>query len=357
MLQHLSRRSLLLLSLGCVLIVGASVFFSTHEDIIDVDFDISLGTARLGKHFFYKREIDHTYYDTYHQLWYLNRPKNVISRKIAIPKIIHQIHLSSEALPALYKKYQATWKKSHPHWRYYLWSEKEVAALPARITAILAKAQDVEEKEQLLKTVLLLEMGGVIVDNAFECLRPLDGLHEKYDFYASLEPPLLRAQFGSVLHISPLIIGSVPQHPIIHYWQQKLCENYATTTETYTGRERTLICAGLALDKAVQLLSTAKNDQKNIVLPPTYFFPFNAQAIIDKNADQFPVSKKQKRLLSLFSGPKQPIFSSIATESYALHHRGGFWAAKLAPLPKSNKKDTTKKMLGMNKGKKRREDD
>ena len=328
------------------LFIAVLCFFSCSsqksQEIADVDFDVSLGASRIGKHFFCKKELDRISYEICHALWNSNRPKKIAKKESsAIPKIIHQLWLSDEPLPEEYKKYQATWLKHHPEWEHHLWTHKDIKKLPESIKTRLTSSLDNREKEELLKAAILFELGGVVIDIAFECFKPLDGFHERYDLYASVEPPLTKPRLGGVLHISPLIIGSIPRHPLIYYWQQQMLQKYDISREEHHPQERALACACLPLDEAVRVLGM-DTEYVNIVLPPTYFFPLNGKAL---KQGALPTKKKKKYFFSFLFEPQKPLFSSIASESYALHHKGGIWTREVIKKKKEPNKNRLQKLL------------
>ncbi len=311
---------------------------SEQERLLDVDFDVSLGVVRFGKQHFYKRAQDQECYETCQRLWSAHRP-SIIKEKTAgcIPKIIHQIWLFQEPFPDMYKKLQLTWVKNHPGWQYHLWTEKDVQKLPEPIRVRIVSSKDVNEKTNILKAAILVQIGGVVIDVGFESLSPLDVLHEKYDLYVSLEPPLEKPVLGSVLHISPLLVGACPHHPSICKWQREMDEKYSAVDADPSSKNRMLFCASSPLEIAVQE-HAFDGGYKNIILPPTYFFPLNQRWIsVKKNIH---TKRKNgivlKKILSYLGG-EDPLFCSISPESLAVHHHGGVWADKLPQSQKGSK--------------------
>ena len=341
-----------------------SLFFcgcsSSHNDkasseVADVDFDLSLGTIQLGKKHFCHKDEDRKRYEICQYLWSKSRPSQVIdSQEPKIPKIIHQVWLSKHPLPERLKKYSHSWAKQHPDWQYRLWQEQDLQTLPDHIRHRIEKMEELQQKEELLACAILNQFGGVFVDQNFECLKPFDALHAKYDFYAGLEPPLAKRKQGRTLHVSPLIIGACPNHPITRLWLKKL-QVQKQENETLKKKEHYFgyLSFGLAVDKLA-----ISDDFNNIIFPPTYFFPVSSRWVHKYDKSREKLAKKEKAeneflkavIRNSWRWKEEPLFSSIQRESLAFHHTGGFWtfsgvssASKASSVSKSSEKTTRRK--------------
>lgn len=105
----------------------------------------------------------------------------------AIPRIIHQIWLGSE-LPGQFVPLQETVKRYHPNWEYRLWTDDLVRTLTLENQDLFDQATNWGEKSDILRYELLYRYGGVYLDIDIACVKPLDPLHELYDFYIGYQP-------------------------------------------------------------------------------------------------------------------------------------------------------------------------
>jgi mannosyltransferase OCH1-like enzyme len=132
---------------------------------------------------------------------------------VVIPRIIHQIWLGPNPLPAQDAVYVESWKRLHPDWEHRLWTEEN---LPDDVRPEVRERLRVPaERSDLLRLELIVRYGGVYADTDFEALRPLDPYLEGVDLFAAY----LREAFedGSDLpaRINNAIFGAIPQHPVL----------------------------------------------------------------------------------------------------------------------------------------------
>ncbi len=108
------------------------------------------------------------------------------------------------------KSLETTWIKNHPDWEYKLWTEKEIDALSLKNREMYDYAVNYGEKSDIARYEILYRFGGVYVDTDFESYKPLDTLHQAYDFYIGIQP----LDTGHV-QLGIGIIGSRPGHPLL----------------------------------------------------------------------------------------------------------------------------------------------
>ncbi len=221
-------------------------------------------------------------------LYEKNNPSNIKPKaQNHIPKIIHQIWFGTTPMPAEYKNFQKSWHYKHPSWKYVLWTEELLKSqfknglfnqklfVQVHQNGNFAKMFDIARYE------ILYEFGGLYADCDCECFKSFDILTHTYDFFAGLE------HLYNGLVIGNALMGSIPKHPIIKqclknikeyenktidfkYWKgfsgytPKVEEEFATTLVT-TGP--------ILLSKSVWQIAD-KTENRDIIFPPTYFFPF-----------------------------------------------------------------------------------
>jgi mannosyltransferase OCH1-like enzyme len=132
-----------------------------------------------------------------------------VSKKIAIPRIIHQIWLGPKSLPPEHQAYRDSWKKHHPDWSYKLWRDADAAAFNFMNKKAYETATNYGEKSDILRYAILYEWGGIYADDDFECLASFDSLAATCTFFAGVEPS--RSRFS----ISNAVIGCVPGNPLM----------------------------------------------------------------------------------------------------------------------------------------------
>ncbi len=228
------------------------------------------------------------------------------SKKTLIPKVLHQIYLTDagKEMPKIYKQLQQIWITKHPGWRYKLWGFKEIEQFGLINKKKFDEALGYAAKSDIARYEILYRLGGVYVDTDFLCLKPLDKLNNRHDFYVGMEPHI-RDDIDA-LHrfiISQAIIGSRPGHPILKKCIEELANKSFALGEDpvfMTGP----IFFGDCLFSAIDTSATSRS----VVLPPTYFFP------IGFGQGSLPFSE----IIANFSHP----------ETFGIHLWAGSWHAK-----------------------------
>lgn len=179
-------------------------------------------------------------------------------KKEKIPKIIHQIWLGNEPIPDKILAMQTTWKKHHPDWDYHLWTDKEIEFLYLQNKDLYEKQSDIEKKQKILRFEILYQFGGIFVENSFECIAPIDILHEMCDFFAPLTDQIRSPQ------LSTSVIAAIPKHPVI----RKALENihHQSCNEYFFEEFKTLFT------RCYFEVAKKNSSQVNIALPATFFY-------------------------------------------------------------------------------------
>lgn len=210
------------------------------------------------------------YLDPIKELYLKNSFNKLTSERVGelkIPKIIHQIWLGSK-LPDGYKKWQSSWKKHHPTWKYILWTDEKVKGLKLHNRAQFDKTKNFAEKADILRYEILYQMGGLYVDTDFECLRPFDKLHHVAKFYMGVcNRPGLTCN---------ALIASVPGHEILKQVVHRL-KHHASKVSII---ERT---GPILLRSKVLEYIKSNYDPEVLILPPVYFYPFSDSTLVSKS--------------------------------------------------------------------------
>ena len=92
------------------------------------------------------------------------------------PRLIHQIWLGPNPLPAEFNAWSEGWRRQHPGWHHQLWRDAEAEAFPMVNRDAFDAAENFAMKADIFRYELLLRHGGLYADLDFECLRPIDPL-------------------------------------------------------------------------------------------------------------------------------------------------------------------------------------
>lgn len=193
-----------------------------------------------------------------------------IKSRPRIPLIVHQIWLGSP-FPEKYKVWQKTWK-SIPGWEYRLWTDKDIEKLDLINKNIYNASKNYGQRSDIARMEILERFGGLYVDVDFECLNPemFTTLHKAYDFYAGLEPLDLRK-----ISVNNALLASVPGHPILKGYIKKLKARWISFRSAITQKEQDMIIfkTGPAFLSQIFWEYADKKGYKNIIFPPTFFYP------------------------------------------------------------------------------------
>jgi inositol phosphorylceramide mannosyltransferase catalytic subunit len=129
-----------------------------------------------------------------------------------IPRILHQIWVGPDPIPAEYAAYMDGWARMHPGWEHRVWTDENLPAmrnrdLYDRAEELTPYANVGQFRADLLRYELLWSFGGVYVDVDFECLEPIDELTAGLEAFAAWEVQDRWIANG--------IMGAEPAHPFI----------------------------------------------------------------------------------------------------------------------------------------------
>jgi len=129
-----------------------------------------------------------------------------------LPRIMHQIWVGADPLPAEYAAYTQTWQAIHPAWEHRLWTEDRLPAMRNR--DLYERAEELvpehsvwQFRSDVLRYEILWAFGGVYVDIDFECLTSIEDTIEGLEAFAAWET--------QDRWVNNAILGAEPAHPFI----------------------------------------------------------------------------------------------------------------------------------------------
>ena len=221
-------------------------------------------------------------------LYEKNNFSEIKTTKSKIPKIIHQIWLGPKVPPHEYQTFQKSWKDKHLTWQHISWNEEEIKKqfpeklFNQKLFNHAKKQGNFAKMADIARYEIIHKFGGLYVDCDCECIKPFDVLHQNYDFYSGLE----HLQNGLV--VGNALIGAKPNHPILHQCllnikeyekKQKIDLHYWKGFSGYCAKVEkqyalTLTTTGPILFTKSIWQKADKDNNIDIIFPPTFFFPF-----------------------------------------------------------------------------------
>jgi inositol phosphorylceramide mannosyltransferase catalytic subunit len=193
------------------------------------------------------------------------RKEGTVQDSYRIPKILHFIWLGSP-LPKADQEMIASWRKFHPSWTIYVWTDEEAKTFPFLNRAAFDAAKNFAEKSDIWRYELLYRFGGIYSDTDVECTQPFDTLCKSCDFFAGLET-IIERSLGNF--IGNALIGSIPGHPLLFECLSSIRpgpgDNDSFRIIFTTSPGHFTYC----------FLALGEKYSPNITcLPPSYFYPF-----------------------------------------------------------------------------------
>jgi len=296
---------------------GAPVNFDTSCDIF---FDISMDKNN-HLHLLNHQSMQMLY--TYFKSLYLQSSSAIITptQKPRIPLIIHVIWFGGK-LPQEYHGFYQSWLEKHPEWTIIFWTDNEknydqgvrvygfeslrelldnkklynsrfvidVADCTFENKIFFDQADNYGEKSDILKWEVVYQFGGLYVDVDFECIKNLDNLHYRYDFYTGIQP-----LDTNCVQLGAALFAARPRHPILQHCVETIKDD--------RDKEQIVVKTGPIhfTRSCIAVSNQLYNDIHTIIFPATYFYP---------------CSYEQRG---------QPSNVWLRPESYAVHHWAGSW--------------------------------
>jgi len=166
-------------------------------------------------------------------------PTDLNLHKPLIPHIFHQTH-KSEYIPLVNVKNVRSLLHHNPSWQYYFWTDETARELIKQKHPYLLVLYDnfinPVERSDLLRYVVLYEMGGVYLDTDVEVRRPLDRVTYKYACIIAHEP----FEHASVLYrLEFMVTNAIMMCGAGHPFLARLLKNVAGYSAGQGAIERT----------------------------------------------------------------------------------------------------------------------
>lgn len=305
---------------------------STDEEIKVVSFDRSCGAKKIGR-FLQRSECDAATYKCYRELWEKNNPKKREKSSIVlIPAVIHQIWLYPGPIPPRIRHYMKSVKKQHSSWKYTLWYQQTLDSEFPELKPLLQKCATYKEKEALAASFILEREGGVVLAPACQSFLSLEPFNFRYDFYVGLEPPRPKQKEGRSLYLGLSVLGAHQGQPIVSLWKEKMQQSLTN--------DQVFDPAVLLGDAFSATLCSAKSSSKEIVFPPTYFYPVRPHWMKTYERHVKNGESLHKRILYFLQFEERPLFSETQQETCIIDHGIKLKTKKDERMKSSTKQDS-----------------
>jgi mannosyltransferase OCH1-like enzyme len=251
-----------------------------NNNILDVDFMESMTDGSLiAKQLLTADPKYANYLQLFQENYEAKKPSKMpYNQEPLIPKVMHHVWIGGKDIPPLYEHYLNECKKLHPNWEFKIWGDEEVSKLGMEYKDLYDKMQNLPGKADILRYEILHRFGGVYRDMDVKCLRPIDELNHKYDFYAPLEYP---AKSWKMPTINNGIIASKAGHIIPKATLDNILQNIDANWDDFAKGLvpkflqkldfMTIKISMLPLTHA--FIGNISNNDKSIAFPATYFMP------------------------------------------------------------------------------------
>lgn len=259
-----------------------------------------------------------------------------------IPKVMHQIWIGPRGIPPLYQNYVNECKKLHPDWEFKIWRDEDIDALNLEYGDIYEKARSYAGKADVARYEILYRFGGVYRDMDAKCLRSINDLNHLYDFYVPLDMPITAwVKWIGRIPLNNGIIGSSPKHPILKRALDIVRSDFDSNWQDFDQNKGAYSIHQMTVKSSMIPLTDAFNqkasiDDKNIVLPATYFFSLT-------NYRNRPISLVKKIVHKIVEKPRVTAFHFVRPESLMTHNTGtDKHEIDYCPFDKGNHQSSTK---------------
>jgi hypothetical protein len=183
-----------------------------------------------------------------------------------IPKILHAIWLGSEPRPFDNCKNLENWQQEHPAWEVRVWRDQDVAKFLStlgdwRIAKMMQSVGSYAAKSDILRLVILREMGGVYIDGDMEIVKPIDPILDMVSTgcFVGWEQNYER--------INNAVIGAAPYHPAV-------CDAI-NALRVHMQDHRTLLKGAAHATGPFFLTDVWRKDNRVTKLPKECFYPYD----------------------------------------------------------------------------------
>jgi mannosyltransferase OCH1-like enzyme len=196
--------------------------------------------------------------------------QNIVSEKLLIPKLIHQIWIG-DALPKKFEKYVDSIKSASPKFEYKMWTEQDILALPLVNKEVFLNAKNPAVKSDVARLEILRLFGGLYFDTDFELFSSLPDAFLKNEFVTGL----VFSPDGK-LRVGNSFIFSAPNGYMIN----KMIKFSGSAPEAFDA-EKIMNFAGPYHLSRVLGKSIRDGDKNYLVLPSNVLYPWPSFALDD----------------------------------------------------------------------------
>lgn len=192
-----------------------------------------------------------------------------------IPKKIHQVWLGSE-LPIKYLRLIRTWIDKHPDWDYKLWTDKDVGSFNMTNRTLFNAIKNHGIRSDIFRYEIIYKYGGMYLDTDFKCIKPFDDLMY-LDFFTG-------NGFSEEPKAFPGLLATYAGHPFLKKLINRMgMEIGNLPTE---GKYGELMRLGGELYAELFNEYITETDEKIVVFPKNYFYPFPPELRDDAKIQQ-----------------------------------------------------------------------
>lgn len=141
---------------------------------------------------------------------------------MAIPHIFHWIWVGRHPIPELFVRFQQTWFRDYPGWKFLLWRDKHIPELlPDNLVHIVNTMPDewyLIEAPDIMRYAILQKHGGIYLDMDMESLRSFESIINQVKAFVGIE-------WDNPQSIGSAIIGAEPNHPMFDRLLSLIPEN------------------------------------------------------------------------------------------------------------------------------------
>ncbi|CAF2234908.1 unnamed protein product [Rotaria magnacalcarata] len=140
---------------------------------------------------------------------------------IIIPRTFHFIYLNNRTLPDVAQRYIGLWRKFHPHWQIFIWTNETIANQNLSLyneQRLKTTARGFRQASDILRYEIIYEYGGIYIDLDFEPLKSIEALLHGVEAFVAYE---------SEFFICNGIFGATPGHELTRRLIVELDSNWA----------------------------------------------------------------------------------------------------------------------------------
>lgn len=205
----------------------------------------------------------------------------------AIPRIIHVIWVGPNPFPRKSIRNMELLRKYHPHWKMIFWTDhmERSAPIPSMekrsvleydfkdALPLIKKASNYGEMSDVMRYVILYDMGGMYADHDVTPVRSFEPLAKHYDFVASYERMQYHKGLDTFLVPANGLFLTKPQHPILKKALELTHERWDIAEQLFPNIlwQKTIYRTFDSFAKAA-FSGQNRGMNKDIILPTSFFY-------------------------------------------------------------------------------------